>query len=146
MPLDPKLPLTQIVVLVSVTEHGVVGYSYTDPKTGVTSPPKSATCIINALAPFNTVYALDYHSTLRGWCFRRHIEPKNGSRPIPHQRAANRLSMTTMYETIDTQYSFYLRFKNNITNLRCYDDPQEGNIPPPQSAGAPSTPTPTPSD
>ncbi|MBP1203585.1 hypothetical protein JOD97_001599 [Duganella sp. 1411] len=146
MPLAPKLPLAQIVVMVSVTKTGSVGYSYTDPLNGTYYSPKqhSNSCVINALAPFQVVYALDYQSTLMGWRFRRHVDPRAGSRLIPHQRAANRLSMTTMYKTIDTQYSFYLLFQNKLRGLRCYDDPQEGNIPPPQASSAFSAPTPTP--
>lgn len=146
MPHFPNRQLTQVVVGVSIT-NGSKGfsilYSYTTPTKTVANPP-SPTCKIDAAPPFHTVYALDYQSTLDGWCFRRRVEPKNGSRPIPYQRAANRLSMTTMCKTIDTHYKFYLLFKNKSKGETCYDDPQEGNVPPPQSTGGPYAPTPTP--
>ena len=149
MPHFPNRQLAQVVVVVSITT-GKKGfniiYTYTPPPTdSVPEPPitTSQTCNIQAAPPFHTIYALDYQSTLDGWCFRRRVEPKNGSRPIPYQRAANRLSMTTMCRTIDTKYSFYLRFKNKSKSETFYDDPQEGNVPPPQSTGLPS-PTATP--
>ena len=145
MPHFPNRQLTQVVVVVSITGESNpfnIHYSYTDPTSTVVNPP-SPMCYIEASPPFHTVYALDYQSTLDGWCFRRRVEPKNGSRPIPYQRAANRLSMTTICKTIDTQYLFYLMFKNKSKGETFYDDPQEGNVPPPQSTGGPS-PTPTP--
>lgn len=141
--------LKQLVVLVSITStpRGLdVGYIYTDPDSGDNHGPSSpsSSCVFKAISPFNTIYALDYKSTLDGWRFRRHVEPKAGSRRIPYQRAANRLSMTTKYRTIDTEYSFYLLFKNILTGKLHYDDPQEGNVPGPQSAGLLTAPTPTP--
>ena len=147
MPHVPNRKLKQVVVVVSITSGSKgfsIHYSYTNPTGPISMPnPPSSTCNIDAPPPFHTVYALDYQSTLDGWCFRRRVEPKNGSRPIPYQRAANRLSMTTMCKTIDTKYSFYLLFKNKSKGETFYDDPQEGNVPPPQSTGLPS-PTATP--
>lgn len=148
MPLGgPTRHLSQLIVLVSITGTGSslkIRYSYTDPYTQQYSAD-SPTCNVKAFSPFHIVYALDYMSTLGGWRFRRRVEPRTSSPSIRYQRAANRLSMTTMYRTIDTNYSFYLLFKNMFTGHICYDDPQEGNVPPPQSSASPASPIPTPS-
>ena len=131
----------QITVVVSISSSpGVrsVTYSYVDP--GGELPPKPTTCIITAIPPYDIVYVLDYTSTKAGWSFTKHVEPTKTSLRIAYYRAVNRLSMTTRYKEIDTDtYSYYLLFKNRLTNEKCYSDPQEGNMTP-TPASAPSSP------
>ena len=142
-------PLSQLVVFVCIMGDKPpyrIGYCYTNPLTRQTYPlsSPSPTCDVTGFSPFDVVFALDYMSTLGGWRFRRHVEPRTSSPRIPYRRADNRLSMTTMYRTIDTNYKFYLLFRNKFSGHVCHDDPQEGNVPPPQSAASLTSPPPTP--
>ena len=128
--------IPQIIVIVSIdgTKQGPkVTYAYTDPGKKkphpVTGQPK---CKISAFPPYHAVYALDYASAKNGWYFRKHIVMTDNSRNLHHDRAANRLSMTTKYKAIDKgKYYFYLLFRNQLTGECLHDDPQEGNAPPP---------------
>ncbi|MFM9437995.1 hypothetical protein ACFDR9_005098 [Janthinobacterium sp. CG_23.3] len=125
----PRL-ISQIVVLVSITgldRKAQVSYTYTDPETGLLHVEATG-CSLNAHAPYHTVYALDYAATRNGWCFKKKIKPRNGSNTIPHYRADNRLLMVTEYDELDTEYHFYLLFRNKVTGKSIHDDPQEGNI------------------
>lgn len=129
--------IPQIIVIVSIDDSTIppgVSYTYTDPGNEFYPGPIIATplCQISAYPPYDVIYALDYASTTSGWYFRKHIMMTGNSRRLHHYRAANRLSMTTKYKAIDSgEYCFYLLFRNQLSGLCCYDDPQESNAPPP---------------
>lgn len=128
-------PLAQVVVSVAINvKDGItsIEYHYIDPQTRAPNTDPSI-CKVKASAPYHTVYALDYPTSKAGWFFDEYVQPSANGPSIPYQRAANRLAMTTMYETLvqDIDYRFYLLFRNSFTNQVWYDDPQESNSTPP---------------
>lgn len=135
--------IPQVVVTVNLTGNGlplgrtIVKYSYANPPTPL-SLHKSDPCSVKAPTPYYTIFALDYSSTAAGWHFRKHIVMCDNLKLITHYRAANRLSMTTLYEMPDIgQYSFYLMFENSITGACWSTDPQESNSTPPHEDNIP---------
>lgn len=136
----------QIIVVVTISDFlgfPTIQYTYSDP--GGATQMLPSTCIITAPSPYDIVYVLDYASTMAGWSFRKHVEPNGASLRIPYYRAVNRLSMTTRYKATDTEtYTFYLLFKNRLTNEKWSNDPQEGNMTPTPASATPSPPAPQP--
>ena len=106
-----------------------VRYSYTDP---VSKQPvdHAPTCILNAPAPFKTVFVLDSPTTKDGWTYTG--ASPNGDGVVPaYSMTKDGLSLTTVTDVSSPAYRFLLGFYNKITGGSLKDDPQENNLPKP---------------
>lgn len=130
----------QVTVLVSIlhNEHDTrdpytVRYSYIDPASQV-PVTNSLACILNAKAPYDVLFSLDYCSSSCGWTFVS-ATPKPGNNAPAYSIAPNALSLTTSDMTppgSQQDYRFDLHFFNVRTNTPWVDDPQENNVPQPK--------------
>lgn len=128
----------QITVLVSIlanidsspTDKYTVRYSYVDPASHL-PVSSSLACILNAVAPYDVLFSLDYQSTTSGWTFTG-ATPKPGYAVPSYALSKTALSLTT-FATDFASYSFNLTFLNTQTNEHWTDDPQENNLPRPHA-------------
>lgn len=120
--------VTVLVTIVGVDGSSEVYYTYADPATGE-QHVKSPTCSINAVSPFQTLFALDYPTTRNGWrIFGSATANTNPTTPlIPSYQPDGGLALITLDFT-SLNYSFTLTFLNIFTGLKISDDPQEGNV------------------
>jgi hypothetical protein len=137
-----------LVTIVGVDERSEVYYSYSDPGTGI-HHDKSRTCIINAVTPFQTLFALDYATSRNGWTIRkpavRDPDVKRGISEMvsplipssPDKESHDLVLITTDYTHLE--YKFDLIFYNYLTDVSTWDDPQEGNVLQPIKPGGATT-------
>jgi hypothetical protein len=126
-----------LVTIVGIDAFSEVYYTYDDPGTGI-HYDKSRTCRINAVSPYQTLFALDYATSRNGWNIFKPAEPKPGMSPItapitlplipsfPDKESGGFVLITLDFNNLE--YKFDLTFFNHITKLTIWDDPQEGNV------------------
>jgi hypothetical protein len=115
-----------LVTIVGVDGLSQVYYTYTDPETGdhyVQSP----TCSINAVSPYQTLFALDYPTSRNGWIIAGLATADPTTTLIPSFGTNGCLALITQ-EFGSLDYKFGMSFYNNYTEQVISDDPQEGNI------------------
>lgn len=133
---------SQVPVLVSLDydDNGELRayYSWVDPSNHFISQMEA--CIIDAPTPFDTLFALDYPTGLKGWTLVS-VTPADANPAPAFLIAKNQLSLTVTIEG-DISYKFRLNFYNTITKKPFSDDPQEGNSNSPKKKTTTSRPTP----
>lgn len=130
-PIYSQVPV--LVTIVGVDACSEVYYTYDDPKTGK-HHDKAPTCKINAVSPFQTLFALDYATSRNGWVVlmpavrtptsSEIVQPLIPSFPDVE---ASRLVLIT-HDCTDLEYRFDVIFFNQLTRTTIWDDPQEGNV------------------
>ncbi len=115
-----------VVNIIGLDPSSQAFYSYTDPATGVVNV-NSPVCKINAVAPYQTLFALDYASSRNGWSIVEAAKPDPTSTMIPSFPTAGALALIT-FEFGSLDYSFIITFTNTVTGDSFDSDPQEGNI------------------
>jgi hypothetical protein len=120
-----------------LTETVRISYSYWSPHDGL-SRIGSPTCDLYQQCATNTLFTLDYFSTINGWTITG-TEPNDDTPPLPAILGPEAVSIMTQFP--DTSpgeyYSFYILYLNTVTGARVRFDPQEGNKPPPSSIPQP---------
>lgn len=119
-----------LVTIVGVDAFSQVYYTYADPATGI-HYDKSRTCIINAVSPFQTLFALDYATSRNGWIITQPAKlTPSATTPLipsfPDTDGGGFVLITLDFTKLD--YRFDLTFFNHMTNNTIWDDPQEGNV------------------
>ncbi|MDM5177625.1 hypothetical protein PO883_10520 [Massilia sp. DJPM01] len=126
-----------LVTIMGVDKFSEVYYTYADPGTGI-HYDKSRTCNINAVSPFQTLFALDYATSRNGWNITKPAERKPTRLPptsqivtplipsFPDTEAGGFVLITLDFTNLE--YEFDLTFYNHITKTTIWDDPQEGNV------------------
>jgi hypothetical protein len=107
-----------------------IAYSFWSPNDGFT---RTAAPDCNLYQPnaTNTLFILDYGSTLDGWTILR-IEPNPAGAPMPETiHGPAHMSIMTMFPYSDKpeEYKFYIVYKNKLTDEEVRFDPQERNVP-----------------
>ena len=115
-----------LVTIVGVDGASQVYYTYADPETGK-QYVKSPTCSINAVAPFQTLFALDYATSRNGWIVLMPATPDPRTTLIPSFPDCGCLALLT-FDAGSLDYKFGITFYNTFTKDTVSDDPQEGNI------------------
>jgi len=114
-----------------MAEDTQVSYSYWSPRDGV-SRSGMPTCDLYMACKTNTLFVLDYASTMNGWTITG-IEPNPAGAPVLESIAgpAN-LSIMTLFpdDAPGESYKFYIVYYNTVTQLQVRFDPQEQNRPP----------------
>lgn len=131
-------PSPQRVITISVVgnhRNAIVYYSYISPIDGLVRI-NSPVCDILVDRPIQTLYVLDYSSTLNGWTIAG-TSPHDGSPVLQTVPGALNLSIMTInpYATHDI-YSYYIHYYNIVTKDEIKRDPQEGNVTPPEQTAA----------
>lgn len=125
------VPQRSIVLsLVGTDESTDVYYTYLSPVTGLTYT-NCPVCDMVADQAVNSLFVLDYVSTLNGWTITK-ITPREGSPSMVSVPGALNLSIVTVnpYTSMET-YQFYIHYLNIINGVEIERDPQQGNIPKP---------------
>jgi hypothetical protein len=107
-----------------------VTYSYWSPNDGLTRTA-APDCSLYQPGATNTLFVLDYPSTLDGWTIAG-IEPNPPGSPMPEPiPGAQYMSIMTMFpeSTKPEEFSFYIVYTNKITGEKVRFDPQERNVP-----------------
>lgn len=128
-----------IVTIVGIDSSSQVFYTFTDDQ-AANVYVESKQSNVFAVAPFQTLYLLDYASSRNGWLFNDQdgvpLDPCTVSHPPPgepvltppsHQLLANKLVLLTLHPASGV-CAYRLKFFNWITSARTSDDPQEANI------------------
>lgn len=130
VPVLSQVPV--VVTIVGIDAHSEVYYTYDDPLSGH-HHYKSPKCIINAVSPYQTLFALDYASSRNGWIVTTPAIPQSSTSrsvqpliPSSPDFLDARLALIT-YNRTELDYSFDVVFFNQITRTQIWDDPQEGN-------------------
>jgi hypothetical protein len=126
--------ISQRSVSISLTgrtdKDAQVAYSYWSPNDGFTRTA-SQSCDLYHKVDTNTLFLLDYASTLNGWTITG-IEPNPPGAPVPESiLGPEHMSLMTLFRDggKPVEYKFYIHYKNKITGAKVRFDPQEGNIP-----------------
>ena len=125
-------PIPQITVLVSIVPANggfEVLYTYNDPESNQPVVQVPA-CILDAPAPYYTLFSLDYPASQQGWTLVE-IKPKPGGTAPSYSLGSNTLSLTTLDEGSGS-FRFDLSFLNTVSGDTKLDDPQENNVPQPK--------------
>lgn len=130
VPILSQIPV--VVTIVGIDASSEVYYTYDDPLSGI-HYDKSPTCVINAVTPYQTLFALDYASSRNGWVVTSPaiLDPsisKPAQQLIPSSPdfQASCLALIT-YNQTEVDYTFDVVFFNQLTRTKIWDDPQEGN-------------------
>jgi hypothetical protein len=119
-----------ISVMGRYAEDAQVTYSYWSPNDGF-NRIATTTCDLYQKGATNTLFILDYASTLNGWTIV-------GTKPNPPNapaletiRGPAHTSIMTMFPNLDEPetYKFFIVYQNTITDETLERDPQEGNKP-----------------
>jgi hypothetical protein len=108
-------------------KNAQVYYTYNCPVKGL-AYINSPVCDLLVNHAINSLFVLDYTSTLNGW---RIIDTTpNGTPALEQYPGARNLSILTSnpYDKPGT-YKFYINYHNTQTDATIHIDPQEGNIP-----------------
>jgi hypothetical protein len=126
--------ISQRSVTISLTgraeNDAQIAYNYWSPNDGFTRTG-SQNCDLYHKTDTNTLFFLDYASTLNGWTITG-IEPNTAGAPVPDSiLGPENMSIMTLFRDggKPVEYKFYILYKNIITGAKVRFDPQEGNIP-----------------
>ena len=120
--------LSQVIVAVNVVgidEQSTIAYTYTDPQTGQLHV-QSPSCLVDAQAPYQVLFALDYASSRNGWIFGSKPPVRAGA-PAWTDVFANDLAIGVRLED-SNPCRYNLILTNRFTRQTICPDPQEGNI------------------
>jgi hypothetical protein len=108
-----------------------VMYSYWSPNDGFVRSG-GPNCDLYQQYATNTLFVLDYASTLNGWTIVRTEPNPPGTLGLEMIRGPKNTSLMTLFPDRHPGevYNFYIVYKNEITGDTVRFDPQEGNIPP----------------
>lgn len=111
-------------------EDARVTYSYWSPHDGISRVALDI-CDLYHEKGTNTLFVLDYPSTLDGWTITG-IRPHAGSEALKYEPGPCGGSILTIFPDGDEvqTYSFYIDYYNTLTEAKVSFDPQEGNVPP----------------
>lgn len=114
-----------------MVEDTDVRYSYWSPHDGTTRTATES-CDLYQSTATNTLFILDYQSTRNGWTIVRTEPNPAGSPALPAVQGPANTSIMTMFpdQSPGETYSFYIVYRNTITDVTVRFDPQEGNRPP----------------
>jgi hypothetical protein len=105
-----------------------IAYSFWSPNDGLTRLRAPVCDMIEKVAT-NTLFILDYASTLNGWTIVG-IEPRPPSPAIQYVMGPENTSVLTIDPCVKAGiFAFYISYLNTITNAQLKFDPQEGNEP-----------------
>jgi hypothetical protein len=118
------------LTLVGTDETTDVYYTYLSPVTGL-SYTNCPVCDMVADQAVNTLFVLDYVSTLNGWTITG-LHARKGYPSLEAVPGALNLSIMTInpYTSMET-YQYYIRYSNTVNGVEIERDPQQGNIPKP---------------
>jgi hypothetical protein len=122
-----------ITIYGRTADDAQVVYSYWSPSNGVMHTT-TATCDLTLESGTNTLFLLDYQTSLNGWTITG-VEPNPAGAPaletIP---GPARQSVMTMFPTLTVPqiFNFYIAYTNTLTGAVVRFDPQEKNIPTPE--------------
>lgn len=104
-------------------------YSYWSPTDGLMRWSANRCDLINRRAT-NTLFVLDYASTLDGWTMVETSPNPAGASALPFQAGPQGTSLLTIdsFHEMKT-FAFYIHYKNTLTGAVVLIDPQEGNEP-----------------
>lgn len=106
-----------------------VNYSYWSPNDSMVRVAASRCDLIEKHAT-NTLFVLDYASTLDGWTMVRTSPNPEGAPALPFELGPEGTSLLTKYACRKQHnYAFYIHYKNTVTGGTAVFDPQEGNEP-----------------
>jgi len=119
------------LTIVGNDENADVYYTYLSPVTGL-SYTNCPVCDMVADQPVNSLFVLDYVSTLNGWTITG-LTPHEGSPSLQSVPGALNASILTInpYTSLET-YRYYIHYLNTANGAEMERDPQQGNIPKPQ--------------
>ena len=131
-PMSEKSPVPQRTIFLTIAgidEHAEVRYTYWSPVTG-DHPVDVPVCDLLVDRPINSLFVLDYASSLNGWIITG-IHADARSRPLPPTMGPNSLSISTFNsdEYRGDLFRFFIDYRNTITGATISVDPQEGNVP-----------------
>ena len=108
-----------------------VAYTFWTPSDGVTST-NAPVCDLYNEQGTNTLFLLDYASTLHGWTITG-IEPNPAGAPcLESIRGPASTSLMTLFPdgSEPRVFRFYIVYENTLTGQTLMLDPQESNTPP----------------
>ncbi|WP_332878389.1 hypothetical protein [Massilia sp. S19_KUP03_FR1] len=127
--MSQPVPLRTITVSLNGNGTDAVDYyTFWSPYSG-TSFTNSPACDITADAPVNTLFVLDYFTSLNGWTV-------TGISPMPEWPCLESVLgplgssiMTIDPHTTMQTYRYYINYTNSITGAQISCDPQQVNVP-----------------
>jgi hypothetical protein len=120
---------TVTISLSGTTEESTnVLYSYWSPNDGLTRV-KIPKCELVQKGATNTLFVLDYESTLSGWTITGTQPNPAGAPALEAIRGPAGTSIMTMFPELSVPqiFNFFIVFKNTVTGASIMNDPQEGN-------------------
>jgi hypothetical protein len=132
--MNTATPQRNVTIAVSgrSADDAQVRYSYWSPNDGITRAA-SPTCDLDQVRATNTLFLLDYQSSLNGWTITG-VEPNPAGAPTLQtiQGPAGQSVMTVFPQLPVTEvFNFYIVYKNTLTGAVVRFDPQENNTPTP---------------
>lgn len=118
-----------ICLLGRTADDAQISYSYWSPNDGMVRVASPICDMVNKKAT-NTLFVLDYPTTLNGWNIVG-TKPKHPGAPTLATAVgpANTSIITFDPCLIKGDFAFYIIYENTITQSKVYFDPQEGNEP-----------------